>query len=150
MSSARIGSNTPDDSFEYDARFIARFGSAAISATSRLPSAPRARSSTWMRGGEVAARGVVGAVDRREQLDDVTPQPAAPGAPTVAARRATTALVEQHRLGDGPAVVHLADHVVVGELDVAEELLAELGVAVDLTDAFDGHARRVGRHAGTT
>src|SRR6185503_15158086 len=60
--------------------------------------------------------------------------------------RTPAALVEQHRLGHGPAVVDLTDHVIVGELDVGEELLAELGVAVDVADAFDGDPGRACGH----
>ena len=58
---------------------------------------------------------------------------------------AATPLEQQHGLRDRPAVVHRPDDVVVGQLDVVEELLAELGASVDLPDAPDRHALRADR-----
>ena len=105
MSSARIGSNTPDDSFGYDARFIARFPDRPpINATRRRPSAPRARSSTSMRAAEITHARVVAAVDRGDQVGDVAAAARRSRLPTVAVGGAPAALVDEHRLGDGPAV----------------------------------------------
>jgi urease accessory protein UreE len=43
-------------------------------------------------------------------------------------------------------VVHLTDTLSVGHDHVIEELLAEVGAAVDLTDDAQRDARRVDRH----
>ena len=86
------------------------------------------------------------APDAARELDEVGRQLAGPGGHravlAAAPPRSNTSIVWATR----PALVDLADDVVVGELDVVEELLAELGVAVDLTDRPHGHARRVGGH----
>ena len=68
----------------------------------------------------------------------------------IAASRTTTrrgaALVDEHGAGHGPALVDLADDVVVGELDVVEELLAEVFAAADLLDRLHGHPGRSTPH----
>src|SRR5262249_5827135 len=53
-------------------------------------------------------------------------------------RAAAAALERKHRLRDGPSVVHFADDFAVIDLDVVEELLAELDVTVDLLDRSHG------------
>ncbi len=45
--------------------------------------------------------------------------------------------------GDRPARTHLAQHLVLGDLDVVEEDLGETGLAVDLGDGTHGDAGRV-------
>ena len=65
------GRTRPTTACEYDARFIARFGSAAINATRRRPSAPRARSSTWMRAARSRTRGSSPPSTAGDQVDDV-------------------------------------------------------------------------------
>src|SRR5690606_34518563 len=62
---------------------------------------------------------------------------------TAAARSHAGALVEQRGVGGGPAVVHVADAVLVGHLGVGEEHLVEHGVAGHLLERPDLDARLV-------
>src|SRR5580704_10272663 len=45
--------------------------------------------------------------------------------------------------GDGPAAADLAEHLVLGDLDVVEEDLGETGLAIELRDRAHGDAGRV-------
>src|SRR5207253_3067678 len=59
---------------------------------------------------------------------------------------ARASLEHQHRAGHGPALVDLADALGVGHDDVVEELLTEVGTAVDLADDAQRDARGVDRY----
>jgi hypothetical protein len=91
----------------------------------------------------LAGDGVLQAPDATSELDEVGCDAAGLARREVGVTGA--AFVHEHRLGDGPPAVDLADEVLVGDDDVVEELLAELGVTVDLSDLADRDARCVRR-----
>ena len=98
----------------------------------------------WARAMSWRTLGVALAVEAPGQLDQVRSQPARMPGRGDAGALAAAPLEDEHGPGDRPPFIDLTDHVVVAELDVIEELLAELGVPVDLPDGLHGHAGLVG------
>jgi hypothetical protein len=91
-------------------------------------------------GDQVLDSPVVGPACPAGQGDKVGGRPTGPGDRAHLCPGTHLTLHGQHRPGDSPPLVHLADDVVVGQLDVIEELLAELGTAVDLAERLNLYA----------
>ena len=98
-------------------------------------------------GDQLPRFGVVGATERAGDVDEVGGERARLDRTLGLLFGTRAALVHEHRARDPPAVVDVADAIGVGDDDVVEELLAEVGAAVDQADHPQGDARRVDRHA---
>ena len=80
---------------------------------------------------------------RPGQGGQVGSRPPGDGGRTRFSPRADLAFHHEHGPGDRPAMIHLADDVVTAQLDVVEELLAELRPVVDLPEHLHRDARLV-------
>ena len=89
--------------------------------------------SAWRTSGSSASpKALVISIARRDEAD----------ATAAAARADRRPFVHQRRQGDGPAVVDVAEAVVVGHPYLVEEHLVEAGAAGHLAQRADLHARR--------
>ena len=102
-------------------------------------------------GGVVDPAGEPGVADQVlhavAAVADAAPFVSAPQPETVAHASGRVALVEEQGVGDGPAVVLLANEVLEGEYDVVEVFLEEVGgPPVYPDDGSDGHFRVLQGH----